>query len=97
MLTGEVGLTGLDGVPPKPEPPLDPNPEPLLEPKPDPLLDPNPEPLFDPNPEPFVAPKPDPEVPLVPKPLLAPLIFVPAPAEASSALWLGSNTNSHWL
>lgn len=79
MLTGEVGLTGLEGVPPKPDPPLDPKPDPL--PDPNPVLDPDPDPL----------------APFTPVPLVAPLRFVAAPAVASSAFWVGSNTNSHWL
>ena len=40
LVVGAVGLVGLVGDPPNPEPLLDPKPLPLLDPKPDPLLDP---------------------------------------------------------
>ncbi len=95
VVTGDVGLIGAEGELPKPEPP-DPKPEPpLLDPKPVPVLEPKPVPVLFPNPVPVLEPNPVPVVPLAPVPL--PLRFVPAPAVASSALWLGSNTNSHWL
>ena len=67
LLTGAVGLTGLVGDPPKPEPLFEPDPEPLLEPNPE--LDPNPEPLLDPNPDPLLDPKPDPLLDPNPEPL----------------------------
>jgi hypothetical protein len=114
---GEEGLTGLEGVLPKPDPLLDPKPElPLLEPKPElPLLEPKPELLLlDPKPELLLEPKP--ELPLLPKglellvpgPVFEPPFrlvlpveepFSPAapPDEASTALWVRSKTNSHWL
>ena len=71
-MVGAVGLTGLVGDPPKPEPFVDPKPEPLLEPEPDPGLDPNPDPLLEPNPDPLLEPNPDPLLEPNPDPVLEP-------------------------
>ena len=78
LVVGAVGLVGLVGDPPNPDPLLDPKPLPLLDPKPDPLLDPNPDPLLDPNPDPLLDPNPEPL--LNPEPLPEPLLN-PPPAE----------------
>lgn len=51
-----VGLTGLVGDPPKPEPFVEPEPEPLFDPNPDPLFEPKPELLLDPNGDPLLDP-----------------------------------------
>jgi hypothetical protein len=77
-LTGALGLTGLVGDPPKPEPLDPPKPDPLLDPKPDPLLEPKPEPepLPEPRLKPLLDPVPDPL--LLPKPLVV-LPFAPVP------------------
>ena len=111
MLEGVVGPPAVGGELPKPDPLLEPNPvpelgplfepkpEPLLEPNPDPelgpLFEPNPVPLFEPNAVPLFEPNPVPDAPFVPVPFDAPLRLVAAPAVASRALWLRSNTNSH--
>ena len=90
MLGGDVGLPGLDGVPPKPLPPP--------EPKPDPLPEPNPEPLLEPNPPLEPEPKPVPVVPLLAPPFRLVLPTEPvAPAAAVLLFCVGSKTNSHWL
>ena len=80
LLAGGLGLTGLVGDPPKPDPELPPKPEPLLEPNPDPLFEPGPEPLPRLNPPlvpPFTPVLPVGPVP-VPLPLIVPLLAMAA-------------------
>ena len=89
-MTGAVGLTGLAGDPPNPEPLLDPNPDPLPEPKGDEV--PVPETLLPPNP--FPVPPFTPVPPFAPVPLLLPFML---PAVVVTVFWVGSKTNSHWL
>ena len=100
MLEGDVGLTGLEGEPPKPDPDPEPKPDPLLDPKPDPPLDPKPDPLLDPKPDPLPdpkalplpLPKPEPEAPFVP--VVVPF-RLPPPTAPPATFCVGSNTNSH--
>ena len=84
LLTGALGLTGLAGDPPKPEPEVPPKPEPLDPPNPDPLLEPNPDPLlepyppFEPGPEPLPRLNPPLVPPFAPVPPFTP-VLVPLP------------------
>jgi hypothetical protein len=89
LLTGAVGLTGLEGDPPKPDPELPPKPDPPDPPNPEPLLEPNPEPLFEPVPVPVPLPGLNP--PLVPPfaPVLVPLPSI-TPELAVTVIWFGS-------